>query len=382
MIVETPAPMVISADPEKAGIARGIGSDALNLPPMICTHYSYSLSFRHPFTISRGTKTHQPTLIVQLEKDGLLGYGEAPAISYYHIPVEKMISDLEAKRQMIEQFALTDPQRYWHYLHHLLPENPFLVCALDMAAWDLYGQMTGKPLFAIWGLDPSRAPFTDYTIGIDTVGRMVEKMREKPWPIYKIKLGVPEDIAIMEALREHTDAVIRVDANAGWTVEEALLKIPRLAELGVEFVEQPLARDNWEGMKVLFRESVLPLIADESCVRESDVDACLGHFHGINIKLTKCSGLTPARRMIERARELGMQVMVGSMNESTVGSAAIAHLLPALDYVDMDGPLLLTQDVATGLSFRDGRVTIPTAPGLGIRFRGLFSTEGGGELIK
>ncbi len=188
---------------------------------------------------------------------------------------------------------------------------------------------------------------------------MVAKMKEKPWPIYKIKLGVPDDLAIMEALRRHTDAIFRVDANAGWSVEEALQKIPRLAELGVEFVEQPLARDNWEGMKVLYRESALPLIADESCVREDDVEACAGHFHGINIKLTKCSGLTPARRMIENARSLGMKVMVGSMNESTIGSAAIAHLLPALDFVDMDGPLLLSEDLATGLAFDHGKVTIP-----------------------
>ena len=349
---------------------------------MICTYQSYSFPFEHPFTISRATKTHQPTLIVKLEKDGLAGYGEAPAITYYNIPVEKMIADLEAKKPMIEKFALTDPQRFWHFLHHLLPENPFLVCALDMAAWDLYGQLLKKPLFGLWGLDPSRAPLTDFTIGIDTVDKMVAKMKEKPWPIYKIKLGVPDDIAIMEALRKHTDAVFRVDANAGWKVEEALEKIPRLAQLGVEFVEQPLAKDDWDGMKVLFRESVLPLFADESCVREEDVDRCHGHFHGINIKLTKCSGPTPARRMIANARRLGMKVMVGSMNETTIGSAAIAHLLPALDHVDMDGPLLLTEDVATGLTIRDGAVSIPRGPGLGITFTGLYSKSSEGFLAK
>ncbi len=350
---------------------------------MVCTYYNYNLAFRHPFTISRGTKTHQPTLIVELEHKGLKGYGEAPAITYYHIPVEQMIADLEAKKPMIERFALTDPQRYWHYLHHLIPNNPFLVCALDMAAWDLFGQIMGQPLYALWGLDPAKGPATDFTIGIDTVEKMIAKMKEKPWPIYKIKLGVPDDLAIMAALRQHSDAIFRVDANAGWTVEEALEKIPRLAEMGVEFVEQPLAKDNWEGMKILFRESTLPLIADESCVKEEDVEACHGHFHGINIKLTKCSGLTPARRMIDKARTLGMKVMVGSMNESTIGSAAIAHLLPALDYVDMDGPLLLKEDLATGVVFHDdGKVTIPRGPGLGIHFTGLFSREESGEMAK
>ncbi len=340
---------------------------------MNCTYYSYNLAFRHPFTISRGTKTHQPTLIVELEYRGLKGYGEAPAISYYHIPVEKMIADLEEKRALIQNFAFTDPQRYWHYLHHLLPGNPFLVCALDIAAWDLYGKLRQRPLYELWKLDPGKGPVTDYTIGIDTIDKMVAKIKERPWPIYKIKLGTPEDLAIMSALRAHTDAVFRVDANAGWTLEEALQKIPVLKELGVEFVEQPLAKDDWEGMKVLYQRSSLPLIADESCVREEDVEKCKGHFHGVNIKLTKCSGLTPARRMIAAARLGGMKVMVGSMNESTIGSAAIAHLLPELDYVDMDGPLLLKEDLATGISFDDGKIHRSAEPGLGITFTGLFT---------
>jgi L-alanine-DL-glutamate epimerase-like enolase superfamily enzyme len=338
-------------------------------------YYSYELAFKHPFTISKGTKTHQPTLVVALEHRGYTGYGEAPAIRYYNIPVEKMIADLEARRRMVEGFAFTDPERYWHYLHHLYPGNAFLVCALDIAAWDLMGKMRGKPLYDLWKSDPAKGPMTDYTIGIDSIEKMVAKMKETPWPIYKIKLGVPDDIAIMRALREHTDAVFRVDANAGWTLEEALVKIPQLKELGVEFVEQPLAKDDWDGMKVLYRESSLPLIADESCVGEKDVATCQGHFHGINIKLTKCSGITPARRMIRAGREAGMKVMVGSMNESTIGSAAIAHLLPELDYVDMDGPLLLREDLGKGLDFQAGKVMIPKGPGLGVQFTGLFARE-------
>jgi L-alanine-DL-glutamate epimerase-like enolase superfamily enzyme len=339
---------------------------------MTCKYYSYNLAFRHPFTISRGTKTHQPTLIVELSHNGFTGYGEAPAIAYYHIPVEKMIADLESKRPFIEKFALTDPERFWHYLHHLLPDNPFLVCALDMAGWDLYGQLRGQPLYKLWRLDPAKAPLTDYTIGIDTIEKMLEKMKEFPWPIYKIKLGTPEDLNIVAALRGHTDAILRVDANSGWTLAEALDKISRLAELDIEFVEQPLPKEDREGMAILFRESPLPLIADESCVREADVDTCAGLFHGINIKLTKCSGITPARRMIGQARSLGMRVMAGSMNESSIGSAAIAHLLPSLDFVDMDGPLLLKEDLATGLDFDYGKVRIPQSPGLGVQYKGLF----------
>jgi L-Ala-D/L-Glu epimerase len=139
-----------------------------------------------------------------------------------------------------------------------------------------------------------------------------------------------------------------------------------LKELGVEFVEQPLAKDDWEGMKVLFEKSALPLIADESCVAEADVEKCVNHFHGINIKLTKCSGITPARRMVTRAKELGMNVMVGCMNESSVGTAAIAQLAPMLHYVDMDGPLLLAEDIAEGVKFIDGKIIYTNAPGLGL----------------
>lgn len=339
---------------------------------MRVNYETFNLKFRHPFTISKGTKTHQPTLVVMLEHMGITGYGEAPAIAYYNIPVEKMVEDLDRKKTFVEKFAFTDPERYWHYLHHLLPQNNFLVCALDIAAWDIFGQMNGLPLYKLWKGDTSKNPITDYTIGIDTIDKMVAKLKERPWPIYKIKVGTADDIAIVKALRENTDAVLRVDANAGWDLDTALKLIPQLKELGVEYVEQPLAKDNWEGMKTLYKQSSLPLYADEACVIESDVDKCKDHFHGINIKLTKCSGITPARRMIKRARELDMKVMMGCMNESTIGSAAIAHFLPFLDHVDMDGPLLLEEDLATGISYDYGKVSYSEEAGLGIEYKGLF----------
>lgn len=329
-------------------------------------HKIFNLPFRHAFGISKGTKTQQPTFIVELEFMGVYGYGEAPAISYYNIPVEKMAADLEAKKIFVEKFAFSDPERYWHYLHHLFPANPFLVCALDMAGWDLYGKLKRKPMYELWGLDVSKSPLTDYTIGIDAMEKMIAKLNEKPWPIYKIKVGMENDIETVTELRKHTSAILRVDANAAWTLEQALQKIPLLKELGVELVEQPLAKDDWEGMKVLYEKSTLPVYADEACVFESDVEKCHQHFHGINIKLTKCSGITPARRMITRARELGMNVMVGCMNESSVGTAAIAQLAPLLDQVDMDGPLLLAEDIAQGVEFENGKIQYTNNPGLGI----------------
>ena len=333
---------------------------------MKVSHKKFELPFTHPFTISKGTKTHQPTLIVELDHFGIKGYGEAPAINYYNITVEKMIEDLEAKRLFLEKFTFTDPERYWHYLHHLFPANPFLVCALDMAGWDIFGKLKRKQLHELWGLDSTAAPITDFTIGIDSVEKMVAKMKERPWPIYKIKVGSADDIEMVTAIRNNTDAVLRVDANAGWTLEEALQKIPLLKKLGVEFVEQPLAKDDWEGMKLLYQQSELPLIADESCVSAADVKKCHEFFHGINIKLTKCSGLTPARNMIEEAKSLGLKVMVGCMNESSVGTAAIAQIAPMLDFVDMDGPLLLASDVASGVSFNFGKIVYNSQPGLGI----------------
>jgi L-Ala-D/L-Glu epimerase len=333
---------------------------------MKVSYKTYNLPFKHPFTISKGTKTHQPSLVVELEYFGLKGYGEAPAISYYNIPVEKMVADLEAKKMFVEKFSFSDPERYWHYLHHLFPANSFLVCALDMAGWDLFGKMKRKQLHELWGLDISNAPVTDFTIGLDDIGTMVNKMKERPWPVYKIKVGTDNDVEMVAALRKETDAVFRVDANAGWTLEQALHKIPLLKDFGVEFVEQPLAKDNWADMKILYEKSSLPLIADESCVSEADILPCINHFHGINIKLTKCSGITPAKRMIHKARELNMRVMVGCMNESSLGTAAIAQLAPLLDYVDMDGTLLLTEDIAKGVGFDQGKILYREGYGLGV----------------
>ncbi|HEY8397459.1 MAG TPA: dipeptide epimerase [Flavihumibacter sp.] len=325
-----------------------------------------NLPFKHPFTISKGTKTHQPALVVELDFNGIKGYGEAPAIAYYNIPVEKMEADLVAKKVFVEKFAFTSPERYWHYLHHLFPANGFLVAALDIAAWDMYGKIRRQPLHALFQADPTKMPITDYTIGIDTAEKMVAKMQEHPWPVYKIKLGTDRDIEIMKALREHTDTPLRIDANAAWTKEEALEKIEAFANMNVEFIEQPLAKDDWEGMAWLKERSPLPLVADESCVSEHDVAKCVGHFDGINIKLTKCTGITPALRMIKDARAYGLKIMLGCMNESTIGSAALAHLAPLADWLDMDGPLLLSEDIAAGLHYDFGKVALPDAPGLGI----------------
>ena len=195
-------------------------------------------------------------------------------------------------------------------------------------------------------------------------------MKEMPWPIYKIKLGTDDDVAIVKELRKHSDAIFRIDANCAWSAEETIQNAPLLKDLGVEFLEQPLKADDWEGMEKVVHQSVLPVIADESCIVEGDVEKCGLHFNGINIKLTKCGGLTPALRMIEKAKQMGLKVMVGCMTESTVGISAIAQLLPQLDYVDMDGPLLIKNDIAEGVKIlQNGELKFPELAGSGITMK-------------
>jgi len=226
-------------------------------------------------------------------------------------------------------------------------------------------QEEGKKLYEYLDLNPQRIPTTNFTIGIDTIEKMCAKLREVNWPIYKIKLGTDQDLEIVRELRKNTNSIFRVDANCAWTVDQAISYSEELALLGVEFIEQPLAKDNLEGMSEVFAHSKLPLIADESCISESDVEKCQGHFHGVNIKLVKAGGITPALRMIQKAKALGMKTMVGCMTESSVGISAIAHIAPLLDYVDMDGAMLLSKDPARGVRIFPEKVLFPEGPGIG-----------------
>ena len=327
--------------------------------------HTYELKLKHTFSISHESRDVMPSLIVELTQDGHSGYGEATETRYYGVTLEGMKKTLEQLRPVIERTPLATPEAFWESMHSHLAAHPFVLCALDQAAHDLYGKLQGKPVYELWGLKPENLPLSNFTIGMASIGKMVEKMKEQPWPIYKVKLGTDHDIEIIEALREHTDAIFRVDANTAWTAEQTIANAPRLKELGVEFIEQPLKATDWEGMKLVHRESVLPVIADESCHIEADVAYCYGFFHGVNVKLMKCGGLTPARRMVEHARWLGLKVMVGCMTESSVGISAIAQLLPLLDYVDMDGALLLSNDPATGVELVDGHARFPKVNGTG-----------------
>jgi L-alanine-DL-glutamate epimerase-like enolase superfamily enzyme len=327
----------------------------------------FDLPLRHVFTISRGSTSVQPTLVVQLSVENVHGYGEATTNSFYGATIENMSASLESVRSLVEGAILDDPLELIAALAHKLPKQEFALSALDQAIHDLWGKLRRKPVYKLWGLTTDKNPVSDYTLGIDTPEVMVAKMREMAdWPIYKIKLGTADDLAIVRELRQHTDAVFRVDANCGWTPRQTIELAPALAELGVEFIEQPIAPGDDAAAREAREGSVLPLFADESCVTEVDVDRCEGLFDGINIKLVKCGGLAAARRMAARARELGLKVMAGCMTESTVGISALSQLLPLLDYVDMDGAVLLAKDIATGVRLERGRCVYPDVNGTGV----------------
>jgi L-alanine-DL-glutamate epimerase-like enolase superfamily enzyme len=323
------------------------------------------LPLKHRFTIAHQSREVQETLIVRLEEDGHFGLGESTTNPFYGITLDNMREALEKFKPILLGGKWNTPAELWELGKEVFQDNPFAQCALDQAAWDLYTKKMGKKLYEYLDLNPQRIPTTNFTIGIDTVEKMCSKLREVEWPIYKIKLGTDQDLEIVRELRKNTDSIFRVDANCAWTVDQAISYSEELAILGVEFIEQPLAKDNLEGMKEVFAHSKLPLIADESCISEADVDKCQGHFHGINIKLVKAGGITPALRMIQKAKSLGMKTMVGCMTESSVGISAIAHIAPLLDYVDMDGAMLLAKDPAKGARIFPDKVLFPEGPGIG-----------------
>ncbi|NJB86746.1 L-alanine-DL-glutamate epimerase-like enolase superfamily enzyme [Lewinella marina] len=334
--------------------------------------HQLSLPLRDPFRIAHESRTEQPTLIVELSEGEFSGLGETAMTRYYGLDSQRCAAELRTLAPAFARHSLGELKEsgVGALLEGTVPVdfNPFLRCALDVALHDLWAKAHGQRLGLLWEQDRTRHVPTCYTIGLAPVEEMVRKLRAFPWPVYKIKLGGgDDDVAIIRALREHTDAPFYVDANTGWTARQAIDFSGPLSELGVVFIEQPLKPADTAGQAEVHRHSVLPVLADESCQTEDDVDRCAEHFSGINIKVVKCGGLLPARRMIARARTLGLQVMAGCMTESSVGISGIAQLLPELDYADLDGAMLLADDPATGVTFdpQTGYAIYPDRPGTG-----------------
>jgi len=326
----------------------------------------YQLKLRYPFTISRSTRTFQGTVIVSISDGIHTGYGEAIPYPYYNITQEKIGQSILKSKSIIENAFGKHPDDLWQLLEPNLKDDYFTLCAINCAYWDYYAKSQNRTTRSYFCDESNVLPLSDYTIGIDSIEVMKQKIKETPWPIYKIKLGTEHDVEIVSELRNITNAIFRIDANCAWTVDETLNNGIKLKELGVEFIEQPLIADDWEGMKHLKVKSVLPLMADESCQRYEDVQKCAEGFHGINIKLMKCGGLTPALKMIEKARELNLSVMAGCMTESTVGVSNLAQISPLLDYIDADGAMLITNDTAKGVTLEYGSIVYPNENGSGI----------------
>lgn len=334
----------------------------------------YVLPLASPFRIAHESRTEQPTLIVELHDpvSGRSGYGEAAMTRYYGLDTARCTAEILSLAPAFAPLKTLSPPALHHLVDREAPDlHPFLRCALDVAAHDLWARRQQKRLGKLWTQPGKKTP-TCYTIGLGSVAEMTAKLRAVPWPVYKIKLGGgDDDLTIVRALRQQTDAPFYVDANTGWSARQTIDYSYELKQLGVVFIEQPLPPDDLVGQFTVFGHSALPLIADESCQTEADVDACAGLFHGVNVKVVKCGGLLPARRMIDRARQLKLSVMVGCMTESSVGISAIAQLLPELDYADMDGALLLADDPATGVTFdpATGLAVYPDEYGTGVALR-------------
>ncbi len=330
------------------------------------------LPLEHEFRIARGSMNVQRSLIVELDHDGTRGYGEATENRYYGYTLASMENSIERCRSTIEGYEFGSPAALWEILRPDLMEDVFALSAIDLAAHDLFGKLVGRHTYDMLGLDWVNVPQSSYTIGIDRIDQMLLKLSEQPdWPVYKIKLGAGCGVDVVRQLRDQTRATFRVDANCSWNADEAIENSHQLKKLGVEFIEQPLSPDNPRSdHRLVFAESALPIIADESCLVEEDVEACHGLFHGINVKLCKCGGITPAVRMLRRARSLGMKTMVGCMIESSVGISAAAQLLPLLDYADLDGAVLLSRDAAVGVTVENGNVNLSRRRGNGVELLG------------
>ena len=329
-------------------------------------HHAIDIQLRHTFRLARGDSDSRRVLMVEVEHDGLVGRGEAAPIARYG---QDAASAARAAEVMVAR--IDDPRAFDQAAAHAaVPGQPAAEAAVDMALRDLAGKRLGVPLFELLGIDPRSMPVTSFTIGMDTPDIVEQKVREaEGFAVLKVKMGSEDDRRVLETVRSVTNRPVRVDANEGWTLEDALARLEWLQEMGVELVEQPLPADQLDEMRELKRQSPLPLIADESVARAEDIPRLAEAFDGINIKLMKCGGVGEALRMIHVARAHGMSIMLGCMVESSLAITSAAHIAPLVDYADLDGNLLITNDPFIGAEVREGKLVLPSEPGLGVRER-------------
>lgn len=331
--------------------------------------YPYELQLRHTFTVSSYSRKTTPGVQVCIEYEGVTGYGEASMPPYLGQSVETVTAFLS--KVNLEQFK--DPfqmETILAYIDSLSPGDGAAKAAIDIALHDLTGKLIGLPWWRIWGLDAAKAPDTTFTIGIDTPEVVREKTREcaDRFNILKVKVGLDNDKEMISTIREITDLPLAVDANQGWKdKEKALDEIFWLYENGVVMVEQPMAKERMDDNAWITERSPIPVFADEAIQRLADIPSIKGAYHGINIKLMKCTGMREAWKMVNYARAEGMKVMVGCMTETSCAVSAAAQLSPAVDFADLDGNLLITNDLYKGMEVVNGRVTLSDLPGIGVQ---------------
>ena len=323
-----------------------------------------ALPLKHPFKIARGVETVARTALVRVGWNGLEGIGEATPIARYGESVDT-VSTYFAQHPP----RLDDPYRLEDLLTDDIP--PAARAGFDLALYDLIGKDTGKPLYALLGLDPSRTPTTSFTIGIADIETTLVKLAEiGDHPVLKVKLGAgtaQEQIETMEAIRSRYTGTIRIDANEGWDVETSIAILREFERFDIEFCEQPIPAGNPKGLRAIREASKIQIVTDEDSLDARDLPKLIGCVDGINVKLAKCGGIRGALAMIHTARALGMKIMLGCMVESAIAATAAAHISPLVDWADIDGPFLTASDPYSGVTYANGKLVLPDAPGLGVR---------------
>jgi len=329
----------------------------------------YDLQLRHVFTIANSSRTTTPVVLTEIEYDGIVGYGEASLPPYLGETQASVVEFL--KKVNLEQFA--DPfqlEDILGYVDKIAENNTAAKASVDIALHDLLGKMMEQPWHKIWGLDKSKAPSTSFTIGIDSLDVVKQKTLESAslYNILKVKLGRNTDKEMIETIRSASEKPIAVDINQGWTDKHlALDMIYWLQERGVVLVEQPMLKHQLDDIAWLTERSPLPIFADESFQRLTDLERLKGAFSGINIKLMKCTGMREAWKILNVARASGMKVMIGCMTETSCAISAASQLSPAVDWADLDGNLLIKNDLYTGTTILNGKLTLTDLPGIGIK---------------
>ena len=347
--------------PERFNIVKGDGRMHLKFFP-------YELELTHTFTVASYSRKTTPDVQVEIEYEGVTGYGEASMPPY----LGQSVASVTAFLEKVDLSQFTDPfqlEDILAYVDSLSEGDSAAKAAVDIALHDLVGKLMGQPWYRIWGLDPAKAPSTTYTIGIDTADVVREKTLEAAgrFNILKVKVGLDTDEEMIRTIRSVTGVPLAVDANQGWKDRsKALDEILWLAEQGIVMVEQPMPVTQLDDIAWLTERSPLPIFADESIQRLKDIPGLVGAFSGINIKLMKCTGMREAWKMVSTARALGMKVMVGCMTETSCAVSAAAQLSPAVDFADLDGNLLISNDRFSGVRVVDGKLTLPADPGIGV----------------